>query len=54
MGNKIYLIKLNDDLFPWLRQFCEHVLYRNIEGKVVEIAKLQEVFTEKVLEQVTI
>ena len=26
---------------------------RNIEGRVVEIAKLQEVFSEKVLEQVS-
>ena len=28
------------------------VHFRNIEGRVVEIAKLQEVFSEKVLEQV--
>ena len=31
-----------------LQYFC----FRNIEGKVVEIARLQEIFADKVLEQV--
>lgn len=29
-----------------------HIFFSQIEGKVLEIAKLQEIFAEKVLEQV--
>lgn len=31
---------------------CKFDFFRQIEGKVVEISKLQQVFTEKILEQV--
>lgn len=30
------------------------IIFRQIEGKVVEISRLQEIFTEKVLQQVRI
>lgn len=33
--------------------FSNSFCFRQIEGKVMEIAKLQETFTEKVLEQVS-
>lgn len=40
-------IILSQNIFSY--SFC----FRQIEGKVMEIAKLQETFTEKVLEQVS-
>nr|KAG5687337.1 hypothetical protein BaRGS_023771 [Batillaria attramentaria] len=39
----------NKALYEEMNSMAEDV--RQIEGKVVEIAKLQEIFTEKVLEQ---
>lgn len=44
----IYKIILSQNVFSYLFFF-----FRQIEGKVMEIAKLQETFTEKVLEQVS-
>jgi len=36
--------------FPYYPTWC-FILYRLVEGKVVEIARLQTIFSEKVLEQ---
>ncbi len=41
----------NEQLFEEVSTLVDEV--RQIEGKVLEISKLQEIFTEKVLEQVS-
>lgn len=61
LGKEMY----REDTFSFIFRLRRHALFsvetrvfiyghtfRNIEGRVVEIAKLQEVFSEKVLEQV--
>lgn len=48
---KLYLSARKDFFLTFL--WRTSAFFRQIEGKVVEIAKLQEIFTEKVLEQVS-
>lgn len=46
----MYIIHQSLFVFLWYI----FIIFRQIEGKVVEISRLQEIFTEKVLQQVRI
>lgn len=46
-------LKMLDTLFSWDISCVPSVHGRQIEGKVVEISRLQEIFAEKVLQQVS-